>query len=595
MAFKVASVAQDMAEMSKETGTAVLSYNDIHRTQVNNELHFDYKKVIDSVSKAKHISSTEAEKLLLEKGALTPMPNGEYMVRVGHSTEHGGGRNIGNGTVFFTFSEKDKHNQYHEMAHSYQAKDNLFNDAAMDKMYAVSEKGLGSGEQGKLADRDTYKTYLKEAHAEIFAQTALMLRKNSALGFGMQALYAQSLGEFRNTAGFMIGGALGDQAMKYVCKPVMHAAIKEVAAIRKNGQRAEYFNPDGTLNAAKVSKLCEDIVLKNAYSPRTYQAFRNRDFSDTHTSEEKGWRKGTALAMIKSIPASCVLIISDSAKNIQKAIEQRHHKVLKKDAVKKLEAMTAKRPHNDNPQFLAANDYAYVAAKMQLIADKSPALNAADIVAQMAEAMRSKEMSATDFKEMASALYIKSAAKDFQDIYAVMQQNKDNSHFQAIMDNPANMVEERHEQLKAAKPIRIAPEAIQEVSLSDKEKIAALSGRTSAKPHYAVQDSEPPVKTLTAEQARTAALQVKSEPAQTAAPQKSAAEQSAQSGEKVADMSKQGKGTFLHNLRMGVNTILNKAEQRLTAVQSTVKIQTNAQQHPNAAQIKMAQTQKNSR
>ena len=173
---KIASIEQDIAAMSKETGTAVFSYDEIHHSKVDNELHYDYQKVIDGVSKAQNITANEAEERLLERGVLRPMPNGEYVVNVGGATRDGGGTNYG-GLAFFTFSKEDAHSQYHEMAHSYQKQENLFDEDKLDKMYAISEKGLDErdNKSDKLADRNTYKSYLREVHADVFAQTALML------------------------------------------------------------------------------------------------------------------------------------------------------------------------------------------------------------------------------------------------------------------------------------------------------------------------------------------------------------------------------------------------------------------------------------
>lgn len=102
---KIASIEQDIAAMSKETGTAVFSYDEIHHSKVDNELHYDYQKVIDGVSKAQNITANEAEKRLLERGVLRPMPNGEYVVNVGGATRDGGGTNYG-GLAFLLFQRK---------------------------------------------------------------------------------------------------------------------------------------------------------------------------------------------------------------------------------------------------------------------------------------------------------------------------------------------------------------------------------------------------------------------------------------------------------------------------------------------------------
>ncbi len=441
--LKVAPIEQDITAMSQETGTAVFSYNDIHNAKVDNELHYDYKKVIDGVSAAQKISSTEAEKKLLDCGVLRPLPNGEYMVDVGYTTRAGGARNK-NGIAFFTFSDEDIHNQYHEMAHSYQRRGNLFDDDKLDKMYSVSEKGLLPNENRveKLADRDTYKAYLKETHAEIFAQTALMLRTNNAISFAKQAVYAQSFGENRNATGLLAGildERLAHKAKLYACKPVMYAAIKEVAAIRKSGNRADYFNQDGTLNAEKVSNLCEKIVLNNAYSPRTYKAFLDNNFNDSHTAEEKNWQKGSLLSVAKALPANAVMAVYNGTKNVKNIINKIKHNSLRRKEAALLKHMVKHRKTSDNPQIQATNDYAYIQAKMLLVGASSKYKDADDAIIEMVTDMHKNEISAKDLQQMSAAIKATGSYNVFSEINAIIKQNKDNPYFNKIMDNPANL------------------------------------------------------------------------------------------------------------------------------------------------------------
>ena len=576
--IKPASVEKDLAAMSAETGTAMFSYNELHHSKAGGELHCDYKKVIDGVSKAQKITHSEAEKKLLECEALRPLPNGEYAVDVGYTTRNGGGRNHG-GTVFFTFSDSDIHNKYHEMAHSYQKQQDLFNDAKLDKMYAVSEQGLKAGEskEEKLADKETYKktykTYLKEAHSEIFAQTALMLRKRTTLGFMEQALYAQSYGEARNAEGFIAGimdKDTGRKAKLYACKPVMHAAIKEVAAIRKAGKRAEYFNPDGTLNAKKVATLCEKIVLDNAYSPRTYKAFTENDFNDTHSPQEKDWKKGTLLAAAKLLPAKMVMSIKDGSKQVKRSFDKIRHSFLRRNDKAKLEAMTSRRKMSDNPKIQAINDYAYIQAKIMLISKDSRFANADDIVQGWVGYMHEKGVNSEDLQKMSREIESPGSLTALSEINSIIKSNKDNPYFKAIMENPGNIVD-----IKNGKKIQLEqeqPEITKEVPMSDKEKISKLSGRTGDKPHYAVAGSEE-TKEQTAEQTKT-------EPTKgVAAPQKTepTADLSAEPQEKVAKMSKKEKGKFFHNLRLGVNTIMSKMENGIAAIKGNSKTQTQEQ------------------
>ena len=71
-------------------------------------------------------------------------------------------------------------------------------------------------------------------------------------------------------------------------------------------------------------------------------------------------------------------------------------------------------------------------------------------------------------------------------------------------------------------------------------------------------------------------------------------QQSAEPHQKVADMSKKEKGEFFHNLRMGVNTLLAKAESGLTAAQSLAKTQTNTPQQQSILEITTTKNKGNS-
>lgn len=592
---KPVTVEQDIAAMARETGTAVFSYDDIHNSKVGNKLHCDYNKVIAGLSKAQNITPLDAEKKLIECEVLRPLPNGEYLVDVGYSTRRGGGRNF-DGTVFFTFSKEDVHSQYHEMAHSYQKQGNLFDDAKIDKMYTPSANGLQvSG--GKLADKDTYKTYLNEVHAEIFAQTALMLREKSALGFSKQALYAQSHGESRNAEGLLIGAlneGMGKTAKLYACKPVMHAAIKEVAAIRRSKKRADYFNQDGTLNAKKVAELCEKIVLDNAYSPRTYQSFLDNKFNDNYTGE-KDWKKGSLLAVAKLLPAKGIMALQNSGKTIRKSINKIKHGLLHHKEKSLLKDMTIQRQKSDNPQVQAVNDYAYIQAKMLQIGAGSSYVNAGDIVPFMVKDMHEHDMSYDKIRSLAQEIKAPKSLKAFMEIDAIIKENKNNPHFQEIMKNPAVVADVRHTQSNVTEKSKENKE--KEILLSDKDKIVALSGRGGGKTHY--DTAENPV---VSEQVKSEPVQIISEPLINAeqkevavSSQKNESQQSgmsvglsAQSQESVANMSNKEKGHFFHKLRMGINTILAKKDMDNAQIKDVSKTQTMTQQNSGLLQQRMA-------
>ena len=477
-AFVVAPAEQDLAAMSKETGTAMFSYADIHNAKVDNELHYDYKKVIDGLAKIRGISPLEAEKVLWNCEALRPLPNGEYSVKVGGSTQKGGGINIA-GEVYFYFNDDDTTTKFHEMAHSYQRKDNLFDDDTLNKIYAASEKGLNSEKEKKekLPARMAYKQYLKEVHAEVFAQTALMLREESRAGFLKQAIIARSLNDKRYIDG-AINNALkhndGEIFKMYACRPAMHAATREVAAIRKAGKRGEYFNSDGMLNARKVSALCEKIVLDKAYSPQTYQAFLKEDIM-----QREGWLKDYVLALGNFVPAAVAVRVSKKKRPMKKVKEKIGHKILRMRETKALKKMTEQRKKCDNPQEQAVSDYQYIQAKMLLVGARSIYTNSDQILREMLGYMYRKGADKETISQMEADVGSPRAFAELSEINDIVRENKSNPYFCAIMDNPANIIEARQGKLVVAEQTKTEQDKAEELPKKGDEvrpkKVAEMS------------------------------------------------------------------------------------------------------------------------
>lgn len=138
----------------------------------------------------------------------------------------------------------------------------------------------------------------------------------------------------------------------------------------------------------------------------------------------------------------------------------------------------------------------------------------------------------------------------------------------------------------------------------DRVKIVGLSGRTRTKSSHTVQSEEQIIEMQSNVQVQAKTAQTKLETVQTTAVSQLQTATSSQtvplsteSSQKVADMSKKEKSNFFHNLRMGVNIILAKAENGLTTVQSSVKTQTNTQtatpQQSSILQMKMAKEKGN--
>ena len=460
--FVVAPAEQDIAAMSKETGTAMFSYADIHNAKVDNELHYDYKSVIDGMAQIREISPLEAEKVLLNCWALRPLPNGEYLVAVGRSTQGGGGMNLG-GEVYFSFNNDNITTKFHEMAHSYQRKDNLFDDATLDKIYADAEKGLDSEEEkrDKLPDRRSYGRYLREVHADVFSHTALMLREESRAGFLKQAVFARSFNDSKYIGG-MAKNALyhdgGEIGKMYAGRQAMRAAVREVAAIRKAGKRGEYFNADGTLNGRKVSALCEKIVLDKAYSPRTYQAFLNENIVGGADKGENGWIKDALAAWGNLVPATVAAHVYRSRRPMKRVKERIEHSILKLRETKALKKMTEQRKKCDNPQEQAVSDYQYIQAKMLLVGARSIYTNSDQILREMLGYMYRKGADKDTITQMELDVGSPRAFEELSEINGIICENKSNPYFCALMDNPANIIEARQGKLVVSEQAKTGQE-----------------------------------------------------------------------------------------------------------------------------------------
>ena len=212
--------------------------------------------------------------------------------------------------------------------------------------------------------------------------------------------------------------------------------------------------------------------------------------------------------------------------------------------------------------------------------------------------------------ELRDALYHK--GKDTN--MGIVMSNDD--EFRTQYNEPYKALNSQYKKVKEWKPKekvaeKVKDSQVQTIQLSNKEKIVALSGRTSDNYRYTIQGSEPLVNIQTTEQEKTIVLPISeqtraqdktgqtntSEPQQKVATQTSVSSLlSSQPQEKVADMSPKEKGHFFHKLRMGINTILAKAEAKLSPEKtvSQTKTQTNTTQQQNIAQMKMVKNRENS-
>ena len=206
---KASDINKDIRSISQKVGVAFFSYDDIHNASINNQFHYDYNRVIQTVSVLQKITPEEAEKRLVDRGILQLLPGEEYAINVGGTTRDGGGINYGE--AFFFLSDKDYHTKYHELAHSLQNKYALFDNEKLNALYDKSKKSLKPNEnsEDKLLDKKNYAIYLNEMHSEVFGYGALLLRAENKRDFFKHALLAYRSGLDRNAVGFLSFGKTG--------------------------------------------------------------------------------------------------------------------------------------------------------------------------------------------------------------------------------------------------------------------------------------------------------------------------------------------------------------------------------------------------
>ena len=439
---KVSDINKDIRSISEKVGVAVFSYDDIHNENINNEFHYDYERVIAEVSRLQKIAPEEAEAQLVDRGILKPLPGGEYEVDVGETTRNGGGINYS--SAFFSLSSKDYQIKYHELAHSLQEEYHLFDDEKVRRLYETAEKGLKDSEnkKDKLLDRRNYRLYLNEMHSETFGYAALMLRAENRRDFLWQAVQAYNNGVVRNANAILSFGKTEygtdsqNSSKFYATKSVMKPLIKMIWKIRKKGRQGDFFDENGVLKDEKLARLCEEVVIKNAYSPRTLKAFFEYKVFDGHSRQERGWRRDTLKALLQKPVATIRLLQEGSVKERLKSI-YKHNKLVAAQN-KKLEKFIAKRKDYGNPELTALKEYERLQTKILLIDKKLPGQLFSTWGRDLLPNMVRKEMPDSSVRYLANVLgknpsETKVIEEGFKSINKLVNENKGNPYFEKLV------------------------------------------------------------------------------------------------------------------------------------------------------------------
>ena len=282
----VSDIYKDFNAFSKETGDLVWTYRDIFAADGKNEFGYNYQKIIDDASRKIGLDATQD---LIENGILHPMALGEYEVNCGAVVKNGGGVSTSYG--IFVSDNTDLAMVYHELAHAFQNKLDVFQRYPLQKKYDDSLEELAKKNSSlNLVDFWDYKTHLNEVHAEVFAYCAMMLRAENTLDFYKQATQAYLQSNSYTFSSLVTKNETNQNInplFLYASLPAMKEAIKQIKQIRKTGQAKDYFDENGCLRGAKLAEFAAQIVYDKAYSPQAFSALTQKKLFVKPTQHER--------------------------------------------------------------------------------------------------------------------------------------------------------------------------------------------------------------------------------------------------------------------------------------------------------------------
>lgn len=272
---KVADIYKDFQAFSKATNDNVWAYRDIFDTNGKNEFGYNYQKIIDEASqKIGHDVTQE----LVENGILHPMALGEYEVDCGGAVKNGGGISTEYG--IFVSDGTDLATVYHELAHAFQKKLNVFKQYPLFENHKeIQEKLAKENSSTKLVDFFDYNRYINEVHAEVFAYCAMMLRAENSLDFNKQATLAYLRSNSATFAPLIDENTSRrdvNPLFYYASLPAMKESIKQMRQIRKSGHVQDYFDENGCIRGDKLAEFAARIVYDKAYSPQAFSALTQK-------------------------------------------------------------------------------------------------------------------------------------------------------------------------------------------------------------------------------------------------------------------------------------------------------------------------------
>ena len=241
-------VKRDLNDICAQTNAHWLSYDDIHTENKLKDVSI-YLREMQRIGYSK-LMLLYAGNIELSYGGGLEIRHQEEM-HFSAYTMNGREKNKNRLIVLSGFdTDNDKHTVYHECAHLFQYKYNIFN----------------------TENEDDYTTYLSEVHANTFASMVLLLKADSVLEYKKRRLARFADGVEKITEGMFY----------YMSLPVELQLMKE---IRKNGRLntvRSFQKRNGALDFKKIFFYTKNLVEKYAYSEAEFQKIKNHTPPSKH-------------------------------------------------------------------------------------------------------------------------------------------------------------------------------------------------------------------------------------------------------------------------------------------------------------------------
>lgn len=337
---KAAVVHRDLKKICDSTNSIYFTFDELYKYDENKNTLYDMEAF---EKKVKPLLGDDWKELLLARSIVLPDYNGNYTLNIDQYVDNGGVNysSVGKNNINIFFGSNDKsfdglYVLYHEAAHSLQKSQKLFAKEEMDKLYNFCLKGIKKNSNGRHAEKmikkSVYSKYLNELHSEAFATSCMLLRAEGGIDYIKQVAktYAEAL--YQSTAALFDTGKKYPSSKYYAGLPLCVAMIKRITKLKMNGQVKEKLaDEQGKLDFLKLSREVETQVIKNAYSPLTFNRMLKYDiFKRPSKSTSQWW----GLQSVYATSASAMLL-PFNIRNSLKTRELRNRKKIGQDFISK--------------------------------------------------------------------------------------------------------------------------------------------------------------------------------------------------------------------------------------------------------------------